>query len=113
VQAAALAASCLGLADALLGGGGDTARLEEAGAVGCHINPLAASLALASSVQSLAARAAATGNPQARRSAAQHAAAVALWRGDVGVAVALLLEHDALTADFVSMAVAAGEGGGG
>ena len=107
---AALAASCLGLADALLGGGADAARLEAAGVAGCHADPLAASLALASSVDSLAARAAATGNPQARRSAAQHAAAVALWRGDVGEAVRLLLEHDALTADFVSMAAAAGEG---
>ena len=112
-QAAALAASCVGLADALLGRGLDAARLAEAGALGCHADPLAASLALAASAESLAARAAATANPQARRSAAHHAAAVALWRGDVGEAVRLLLEHDALTADFVSMAAAAGEVPGG
>jgi len=45
---------------------------------------------------------------QQRRLLAQRAAAVALWSGDVGRAIHILIEHDALTADFVSFAAAAG-----
>jgi WD40 repeat protein len=39
---------------------------------------------------------------------AQRAAALELWSGDVGSAIATLLEYDALTADFVSMSASAG-----
>ena len=39
---------------------------------------------------------------------AQRSAALALWRGDVGGALKLVLAADALTADFVSMAASAG-----
>lgn len=40
--------------------------------------------------------------------AAQRSAAIALWRGDVGEALKIVLAADALTADFVSMAASAG-----
>ena len=39
---------------------------------------------------------------------AQRAAALSLWRGDVGGALRMLLEHDTLSADFVSMTAGAG-----
>lgn len=46
-----------------------------------------------------------------RRLQAQRAAALELWNGDVGSAIATLLEYDALTADFVSMSASAGRQG--
>jgi hypothetical protein len=45
------------------------------------------------------------GNQQA---AAQRSAMLAMWRGDVGGAIRTILAADALTADFVSIAAAAG-----
>ena len=48
--------------------------------------------------------------PAVARVAAQRAAAVALWSGDVGTALRILLKHDALTADFVSLSAVAGRG---
>lgn len=48
--------------------------------------------------------------PAAARVAAQRAAAVALWSGDVGTALHVLMKHDALTADFVSFSAVAGRG---
>lgn len=39
---------------------------------------------------------------------AEQAAALAIWRGDVGLAIALLVKSNALTADFVSLSMLAG-----
>lgn len=47
-------------------------------------------------------------SPPVRLSLAQRSAALSLWRGDVGQALQTLLEHNALTADFVSLSAAAG-----
>lgn len=44
------------------------------------------------------------------RQIAHRAAIIALWSGDVGQALHILLENDALTADFVSCAAALGRG---
>ena len=44
----------------------------------------------------------------AQRGAAEAAAALAMWRGDVGGALAVLTEADALTGDFVSISAMAG-----
>ena len=43
-----------------------------------------------------------------RRTLAQRSAALKLWQGDVGGAIQVLLENQALTADFVSIAASAG-----
>ncbi|KAL4525109.1 hypothetical protein Ndes2526A_g07193 [Nannochloris sp. 'desiccata'] len=48
--------------------------------------------------------------PAAARVLAQRAAAVSLWAGDIGSAIKVLVENDALTADFVSFSAAAGRG---
>lgn len=74
----------------------------------CAADPLSASLALAQHCEGLAAGAAAAPSSSSRAALAQRAAAAALLRGDVGAAVQVLLDHDALTADFVSMSAAAG-----
>eukprot|EP00884_Botryococcus_braunii_P021524 jgi/Botrbrau1/8055/Bobra.13_2s0024.1 len=44
----------------------------------------------------------------ARHLAAHQAAALHMWRGDVGAALATVIAADALTADFVSLSVSAG-----
>lgn len=74
----------------------------------CAAEPLTASLALKQAADSLGASASSAGSAASRHGIAQRAAAAALFRGDVGAAVQLLLEHDALTADFVSMSAVAG-----
>jgi len=76
--------------------------------LGCIIDPVAAMTALPHASESLL-----SGPPQrpaAARVLAQRAAAVSLWSGDVGSAIKVLVENDALTADFVSFSAAAGRG---
>lgn len=102
--------ACVQLAQQLLhAGGSEGVQLQaEALLLDCTTEPLAASLALKQAADALTASAASAGSPASRQAAAQRAAAAALFRGDVGSAVQLLLQHDALTADFVSMSAAAG-----
>jgi hypothetical protein len=109
-QQAELQAACLQLAAAgLQHGNDDVARhghIEEL--LEAFSDPLAASAGLEAASGALGSRAAGAGSAPARRVTAQRAAALALWRGDVGAAAQLLADHDALTADFVSMCAAAG-----
>lgn len=44
-----------------------------------------------------------------RRALAHRAAALKLWEGDIGGALRIVMEHDALTADFVCFAAGAGK----
>ncbi|KAL4424453.1 hypothetical protein ABPG77_006391 [Micractinium sp. CCAP 211/92] len=74
----------------------------------CAVDPLSASLALQQHSEGLAAAATSAPSSASRLALAQRAAAAALLRGDVGAAMRVLLEHDALSADFVSLSAAAG-----
>jgi WD40 repeat protein len=76
--------------------------------LGCVVDPLAAMPALHNASTSLLAGP--SQRPAAARVLAQRAAAVSLWAGDVGSAIKVLVENDALTADFVSFSAAAGRG---
>lgn len=113
---------CLSLVNQLLpaaaaaGSGGDVGGSAAApppdpaavALLGCAADPLTASLALQQAAASLAAGAGSATSSAGRQATAQRGAAVALFRGDVAAAVQLLLEHDALAADFVSLSAAAG-----
>lgn len=74
----------------------------------CSTEPLTASLALQHQAEALRASASDSAGSSSRQALAQRAAAAALLRGDVCAALHVLLEHDALTADFVSLSAAAG-----
>eukprot|EP00887_Chlorella_sp_A99_P005222 scaffold1.g5222.t1 len=93
---------------------GARAPLEDMQVLDCAVDPLAASRLLQAAGAGVAA-AAGSGAAHARHAAAQRAAALALWRGDLGQALDVLLQHEALTAEFVSLAAGAGAlaGGGG
>jgi hypothetical protein len=74
----------------------------------CAADPLTAGLALGQQAAKLGSDAGSAGSGATRLHLAHRAAAAALFCGDVAAAVQLLLQHDALTADFVSMSAAAG-----
>jgi WD40 repeat protein len=111
---APLDAALLSLAAQVASSGGGSSHSVEPptdyfATLGCVVDPLAAMPALLHASESLL-----SGPPQrpaAARVLAQRAAAVSLWSGDVGSAIKVLIENDALTADFVSFsAAAAGRG---
>lgn len=121
--------ACLQLAQQLLAEQTSQAAANEASTVGppppppppctpptallldCTVDPLYASLALQQHSEGLAAAATSAPSSASRLALAQRAAAAALLRGDVGAAMRVLLEHDALSADFVSLSAAAGGAG--
>ncbi|KAG7671807.1 hypothetical protein Ndes2526B_g07286 [Nannochloris sp. 'desiccata'] len=95
-------------ADKTTGNHREESQSDYFSALGCIVDPLAAMPALRHASESLL-----SGSPQrpaAARVLAQRAAAVSLWAGDIGSAIKVLVENDALTADFVSFSAAAGRG---
>lgn len=120
-QQAALQASLLGVAMRVAGGtvptsrtatkiGGNGVLSEEDyfSDLGCIVDPFSGMNSLHHA--STALLEGPSQPPAAARVAAQRAAAVALWAGDVGTALHALVKHDALTADFVSFSAVAGRG---
>lgn len=85
---------------------GNSSKLMECSLLGCAFDPLTSSATVRQASSELLNVLLTPGTQQ--RLLAQRSAALSLWTGDVGAAIATLLENDVLTADFVSCAAAAG-----